>query len=124
MITLLLALASLFSPQQEPSAGAQSQEIPAVTALALKLYSQARTGRIDPALETPEMAQTLDPATLAQGKPIFDQLGEPTRILFQFAEKHTKGTLYTYQVTFPTAQFRVKIFLHPDGKFAGYGLDP
>ncbi len=125
MLPLLLTLALLFGPPQQPAAAApQQQENPNVTALALKLYAQARAGHLDPALITPEMAQTLDPETLAQEKPIFDQLGDPTRVVFESAEKHTKGTLYTYQVTFPTAQLHVKIFLHPDGKFAGYGLDP
>ena len=125
MLTLLLSLALLLSPpKQTPAPAPQQQENPTVTALALKLYAQARAGHLDPALITPEMAQTLDPATLAEEKPIFDQLGDPTRIVFQAAEQHTKGTLYTYQVTFPTAQLHVKIFIHPDGKFAGYGLDP
>jgi hypothetical protein len=124
MQTLFLAIALLLAPQQQAAPTPPQQENPAVTALALKLYAQARTGRLDPTLITPEMAQALDPATLAQEKPIFDQLGDPTRIAFESAEKHTKGTLYTYQVTFPTAQFHVKIFIHPDGKFAGYGLAP
>jgi hypothetical protein len=123
MLHLLLSLALLLPPQQPAAPAPPQQENPAVTALALKLYAQARAGKLDPALITPEMAQALDPATLAQEKPIFDQLGEPTRIVFESAEKHTKGTLYTYQVTFPTAQFHVKIFIHPDGRFAGYGLD-
>lgn len=121
MVNLLLLLALLFAPQVPASA--PLQEDPAVTALALKLYAQARTGRLDAALITPEMAQALDSTSLAQEKPLFDQLGEPTRILFVSAEKHTKGTLYTYQVTFPTAQFHVKIFIHPDGRFAGYGFE-
>jgi hypothetical protein len=123
MLPILLAFALLLAPGQTPATAPQQQENPAVTALALKLDAQARTGKLDSTLITPEMAQALDPATLAQERPLFDQLGEPTRILFQSAEKHTKGTLYTYQVTFPTAQFHVKIFIHPDGKFAGYGLD-
>jgi hypothetical protein len=124
MQTLLLSLALLLAPQQPAAPPPAQQENPAVTALALKLYAQARAGHLDSALITPEMAQALDPATLVQEKPIFDQLGNPTRIAFESAEKHTKGTLYTYQVTFPTAQFHVKIFIHPDGKFAGYGLEP
>jgi hypothetical protein len=124
MMPTLLLLLALFLPQQAPAPAPRQQEDPAVTALALKLYAQARTGKLDPTLLSPEMLEALDPATLAQAKPLFDQLGEPTRILFLSAERHTKGTLYTYQVTFPTAQFHIKLFLHPDGKFAGYGLDP
>jgi len=123
MQLLLLTLALLLAPPQTPAPAPLPPENPAVTALALKLYAQARAGKLDPALITPEMAQALDPGTLAQEKPIFDQLGDPTRIVFETAEKHTKGTLYTYQVTFATAQLHVKIFIHPDGKFAGYGLD-
>ena len=124
MVTLLLAFALLLPQPQTATPSAKLPENPNVTALALKLYAQARTGKLDPELITPEIAQTLDPATLAEEKPIFDQLGEPTRILFESAEKHTKGTLYTYQVTFPAAQLHVKIFIHPDGKFAGYGFNP
>jgi hypothetical protein len=92
MMPTLLLLLALFLPQQAPAPAPRQQEDPAVTALALKLYAQARTGKLDPTLLS--------------------------------AERHTKGTLYTYQVTFPTAQFHIKLFLHPDGKFAGYGLDP
>ena len=121
MVNLLLLLAFFFALQVPPPA--PLQEDPVVTALALKLYAEARAGKLDPALITPEMALTLDAATLAQEKALFEQLGDPTRILFVSAEKHTRGILYTYQVTFPTAQFHVRLFIHPDGRFAGYGFD-
>jgi hypothetical protein len=128
MSSLILALALLATPQQTsaptPPTPAAQHEDSAVTALALKIYAQMRTGKVDESLMTAEMSQTFTPTLLAQEKPIFDQLGDPTRIAFQASEAHTKGTLYTYQVTFAAAQFHVKIFIHKDGKFAGYGLEP
>jgi hypothetical protein len=128
MSSLILALALLATPQQTSAPGpptpAAQHEDPAVTALALKIYAQMRNGKVDESLMTAEMSQTFTPTLLAQEKPIFDQLGDPTRIAFQTSEAHTRGTLYTYQVTFAAAQFHVKIFIHKDGKFAGYGLEP
>ena len=48
-----------------------------MTALALKIYGQMRTGKVEEGLMTPEMNKALSPAVLAEQKPIFDQLGDP-----------------------------------------------
>ena len=95
-----------------------------MTALALKMYTQARAGKVDASLMTEEMSQTFSPELLAQEKPIMDQLGDPTRLTFVSGERHTKGILWEYLAVFPAAQFHVKIFINKDGKFAGYGVSP
>ena len=123
MITLVQAalLACLLGWQTTPTSPSEN---PAVTALALKIYGQMRTGRVDPTLMTPEMSQQFTPETLAEEKPLFDQLGDPVKITLESSVPHTRGILYTYLATFRTAQFHVQLFVHPDGRFAGYGLTP
>ena len=110
--------------QDVPAASIVHTEDAAVTALALKMYAQARTGKVDASLMTEEMGQTFSADAVAQAKPLLDQLGEPTRVTFKSGERHTKGILWEYIAVFPTAQFHVKIFINKDGKFAGYGVSP
>ncbi len=130
MRAVLIAMALLSGPGSPALASAQNPaqtaaavpEDKAVTALALKLYAQMRFGKMDPALLTPEMQAEFTPQTLADEKLIFDQLGVPVKIEYLSGERHTKGTLYEYRVVFQAAQLRVKLFVHKDGKFAGYGI--
>ena len=117
--TMLLTVALAASAQAPPT-----QEDPSVTTFALQLYRQMRGGHVDPNQLTPEMNAEFSPETLAQEKLVFDQLGDPVSTTFISAERHTKGTLYEYLVRFAAAQLHVKIFLHKDGRFAGYSVSP
>jgi 3-oxoacyl-ACP reductase-like protein len=131
--TLVLALALLLpqaaptpAPPQTsaPAAAPAPVEDPTVTALARKIYTQMRAGKIDGSLMTKQMNEGLTPAVLAEKKPIFDQLGEPTKLTLQQAEKLSQGTRYTYLAEFAAAQLHVKIFIDNEGKVAGYFLAP
>ena len=124
VIALLLVLPAPLPAAAQQTGAAASREDPAVSALALKLYGQARSGTVDRSVLTEEMSAQLTPEVLTQAKPLLDQLGDPKKIVFVSAERHTKGILYAYVVTFAAAEFRVKVFVHPDGKFAGYGFEP
>ena len=105
-------------------------EDPAVTAMALKIYAEMRTGKVDPALLTPEMAAAATPEILAGMKPMFDTLGDPKQLKLESAEKVEKteksagGTSYLYLAVFPAAQFHISLFITPDGKVGGYQLKP
>ena len=99
-------------------------EDPAATALARKIYTQMRAGAVDPALLTPQMQAGLKPEVLAQQKPVFDQLGDPTKLEFEKVETLPQGKTHTYLATFAAAQLHVSIFITSDGKVGGYFLKP
>ncbi len=97
---------------------------PAITAMALKIYAQMRTGKVDSDLLTPEMNAAATPEILAQTKPMFDTLGDPKELRFVSAEKLPKGINYLYLAVFPNAQFHIGILITPEGKVGGYYLKP
>ena len=112
------------APQSASPAAAAPVENLAVTALALKIYSQMRSGKVDEALLSPEMNKALTPETLAQQKPVFDQLGDPTKLTLEKSESIAQGMRYEYLAVFASAQLHVRIFIDKDGKVAGYFLAP
>ena len=126
----LIVAAGLMVPQAPAQSAAPvtkvdaAKEDPAVTALALKIYGQIRAGKIDEALMTDEMNKALSPAVLAQYKPIFDQLGDPSKLTLESSDKSAAGTQWVYLAVFATAQLHVKIFVATDGKVGGYVLAP
>ncbi len=132
LLTLLLTLsfaqaqapATPTSPPVAKPAVEAAREDPAVTALALKIYAQMRAGKVDPALLSGEMARALTPDVLAQTQPVFDQLGNPTKLSLEAREAKDRGTSYVYLATFATAQFHVRILVDSTGKVAGYALTP
>lgn len=129
MIPSLLLALSLSAQAQTPTLPPEpTAETPkadaAVTALALKIYQQMRAGKVDPALLSDEAQKALTPEVLAQNKPMFDQLGDPTKLAVEKKESRPEGIKWTYLATFPTAQFHVVLFVDKAGKVAGYGLQP
>ena len=100
------------------------KEDPAVTALALKIYQQMRAGKVDPALLSDRMQKAMTPDALATNKPMFDQLGDPTKLVLEKKEMLEQGTKWEYLATFAMAQFHVDILVDKDGKVAGYLLKP
>jgi len=101
---------------------AAATEDPLVTALALKIYSQMRAGKVDESLMTPEMNKALSTDVLAAQKPIFDQLGDPVKLTIESAEKTAAGVKWVYVATFATAQLHVTILVMKDGRVGGYDL--
>ena len=95
-----------------------------MTALARKIYGQMRAGKIDPSLLTDQMNAGMTPAALAQVKPVFDQLGDPTKLTVEKREAIAQGTVYQYLAEFPSAQLHVVIVIDKDGKVAGYRVTP
>ena len=130
LTSLLLALALLApqvpaqTPATPPAPTEGAKEDPAVTALARKIYSQIRAGKIDETLLTPDMNKALGPDVLAQYKPVFELLGEPTRLTLESSNKLPAGTQWVYLAAFATAQLHVKIYVTTDGKVGGYMLAP
>jgi hypothetical protein len=130
MLSLLLLAFALLPPQTPaavPAPATQTEapkEDPAVTALALKIYGQIRAGKVDETLLTPDMNKALGPDVLAQYKPVFDQLGSPSKLTLEASNKLANGTEWVFLAAFATAQLHVKIFITPDGKVGGYLLAP
>ncbi len=93
-----------------------------VTALALKIYSQMRAGKVDEALMTPEMNKALSPDVLTAQKPIFDQLGDPVKLVLESSSSTAAGTKWVYVATFAMAQLHVTILVLKDGRVGGYDL--
>lgn len=128
MLSLLLVALALLpqqTPAPTPSPTAQvtaSKEDPAITALALKIYSQMRAGKVHETLLTDTMNKELSPATLALTRPIFDQLGNPVELILESSEKTPYGNRWVYLAVFPTAQMHVNIYVMSDGKVGGYAL--
>jgi len=121
MLKVLLAVAMIF--QQAPAASAPVvKEDPAVTALALKIYAQMRSGKVDEALLTPEMNKELAPSVLALEKPVLDQLGAPVKLVLEKSESTAAGTRWVYLATFAAAQLHVTIYVMKDGRVGGYAL--
>ena len=95
----------------------------AVTALARRVYAQMRAGKVDTALLTPEMNKTLTPEALAQTRPVFEQLGDPTNLTLVKRETVRAGTQYDYLADFALAQLHVKILVTAEGKVGGYDVE-
>lgn len=114
------------SPAAVPSATTTeaAREDPAVTALALTIYKQMRAGKVDPALLTEAAGKMLTPGMLASSKPVFDQLGNPTKLVVEKKETVPQGTKWEYLVTFPTAQLHLDLLIDSSGKVAAYLLKP
>ena len=112
------------SPAATPIAPPTLVADPAVTAMALKIYAQMRTGKVDPELLTPEMNKAATPEILAQTKPMFDTLGDPKELRLEGIEKLPKGINYVYLAVFPAAQFHISLFITPEGKVGGYYVKP
>jgi len=128
---LVLTLGSLLpqTPAQTPATAPAARveaakEDPAVTALALKIYGQMRSGKVDESLMTEPMNKALTPAVLAQTKPMFDQLGDPVKLTLESSVKSAAGTTWVYLAEFATAQLHVHIYVMADGKVGGYRLAP
>ena len=136
MFSLLLALVlfqattppATANPAPQPAASSPAAAVPvedpAVTALAKKIYSQMRAGKVDESLLSPEMNKAMTPEALTQQKPVFDQLGEPTKLTLEKSETLPQGRRYEYLAVFEAAQLHVRIFIDKDGKVAGYFLAP
>jgi hypothetical protein len=135
MISLLAAIFLCLGivPQQTPAPASAPvpvvrqetpKEDPAVSALALKIYGQMRAGTVDATLMTDAMAKALSSDVLAQTKPVFDQLGDPTKLTLESSEVRPEGTRWVYLAVFAMAQLHVDIFVTKDGKVGGYRLAP
>ena len=128
LFAILLATTPAQAPAQSPAVPARSAEAPkedpAVTALALKIYSQMRTGKIDESLLSEQMNKALTPELLAQNKPIFDQLGDPTKLTLQTHKSTPQGNAYDYLADFAAAQLHIRIYIDATGKVAGYNVAP
>jgi len=123
-LTLLQPQTTAQSPAPTPATVEAAKEDPAVTALALKIYGQMRTGKVDPSLMTEQMNKALTPAVLGQTKPMFDQLGDPVKLTLDSAVKTPTGTTWVYLAEFATAQLHVHIYVMANGKVGGYRLAP
>lgn len=126
MLSLLVLLFGWMPTQANSPAPAAhvetAREDPAITALALKIYSQMRAGKVDAALLTDAMNKELSPMTLALQKPIFDQLGNPVKLTLVSTDKTPYGTRWVYLAGFAAAQLHVNIYVMSDGKVGGYEL--
>lgn len=112
-------------PAPTPAQATQAaQEDPAVTALALKIYGQMRAGKIDESLLSEQMKKALTSEVIAKNKPVFDQLGDPTKLTLQSRKATPEGTAYDYLADFATAQVHVRIYIDVTGKVGGYYLTP
>ncbi len=123
LVALMVGLGMVAAQTPAPVAVAPKED-PAVTALALKIYGQMRTGKVDESLMTDEMNKGLSPAVLAQTKPIFDQLGDPVKLTLESSDRTADGTRWVYLAVFATAQLHVHILVMNDGKVGGYRLAP
>ena len=130
MLSLLVVALGLLVPQTPaptpaPAAKVEpAKEDPAVTALALKIYGQMRSGKVEEALLTEQMNKELSPAVLAQTRPMFDALGDPVKLTLESADKTASGTRWVYLAAFATAQLHVDIYVMADGRVGGYRLAP
>ncbi len=114
------------SPVATPAATTTEapKEDPAVTALALAIYKQMRAGKVDQTLFSDTAGKAMTPEALAANKPIFDQLGDPSKLVLEKKETVEKGTKWEYLATFAAAQFHVDIYIDNAGKVAAYLLKP
>jgi len=125
LVVLLFGGMPLQAAAQAPAPVAHveaAREDPAVTALALKIYSQMRAGKVDATLLNDAMNKELSPMALALQKPIFDQLGNPVKLTLESSGKTPYGIRYVYLAVFATAQLHVDIYVMSDGKVGGYAL--
>jgi hypothetical protein len=125
LLLCFLLLPQVALPTQTPAPVVQANapaEDPLVTALARKIYSQMRAGKVDEALMTSEMNKALSPDVLAAQKPIFDQLGDPLKLTLESTEKTAAGAKWVYLATFATAQLHMTILVMKDGRVGGYDL--
>ena len=95
-----------------------------VTALVLKVYRQMMSGKLDPALLSPQMNAALTPDVTAQAQALFNGLGEPQKLALKSQQPTAGGTAYVYSGTFTAGDFQVLIELNKTGQVSGYRLVP
>lgn len=100
------------------------QDDPAVHALALKIWDQMTSGRLDRSLLSSEMNTAMTPELLAQVGPQLRGVGKLESISLFEKTPMSKGTNYVYAARFSTGEHKIQIFVTTDGKVGGYRLLP
>jgi len=97
---------------------------PAIHALAMKMWDQMSSGKVDRSLLNPQMDAALTPELLSSAAPQLQALGKLQNLNLLEKTSANGGTLYSYEAKFSTGMHKINIFIAPDGKVGGYRVLP
>ena len=123
---IVQATLTLYDPKiNEPaSPSASLKDDPTVHGLALKMWDQLSSGKLDRSLLSPEMNAAMTPQLLAAVGPQLQSVGKLESISLSEKAPMSKGTNYIYAARFSTGEHKIQIFVATDGKVGGYRLLP
>jgi hypothetical protein len=131
-LALIVSGATLASCPLAPPACAQSkvprqqanaaQDVPAVHALAMTLFQQMATDKLDRSLLTPQASTALTPALLTRIQPSLAALGKLEGLQFVAKTPSQDGTFYVYRANFRNGVQGIRLFVASDGKVGAYRI--
>ncbi len=125
---IVKSVLALYDPRvSEPAASntaSSAQDEAAIHALALKMWDQMSSGKVDRSLLTPQMNSALTPELLSSAAPQLQALGGLMNLHLLEKTATNGGTLYSYSAQFTTGTHRINIFVAADGKVGGYRVLP
>jgi len=107
-----------------PAKANAAQDDPAVYALAMKMWDQMISGKMDRSLLSPEMNAAMTPELLASVAPQFQPLGKLESLTLLERTSIDGGSRYLYESHFSSGTHKIEIFITADGKVGGYHVTP
>ncbi len=107
-----------------PKAGLLAQDDPTIHDLAMKMWDQMSSGKVDRSLLSPQMDAALTPELLSSAAPQLQALGKLQNLSLVEKTSPTGGTLYSYSAQFSSGTHKINIFITADGKVGGYRVLP
>jgi D-alanyl-D-alanine carboxypeptidase len=123
---IVQSVLALYDPKVAEPAGINAgvQDDPTVHALALKMWDQFSSGKLDRSLLSPEMNAAMTTQLLDSAGPQLQSMGKLRSISLLEKTAMEKGTNYIYAAQFGTGDHKIQIFVTKDGKVGGYRLLP
>jgi D-alanyl-D-alanine carboxypeptidase len=115
---------SVAEPKEAPPASGPVQDDPAVNALAMKIWDQMNSEKLDRSLLSPEMNAAMTPELLAQVASQLQGMGQLEKLRLLEKTAMNGGTNYVYDAQFSSGMHKIQIFMTADGKVGGYRLLP
>lgn len=123
---IVQSVLALYDPKvAEPDGiNAALQDDTATHVLALKMWEQISSGKLDRSLLSTEMNAAMTPQLLAAVGPQLQSVGKLENISLLEKTAMGKGTNYIYAARFSAGEHKIQIFVTTDGKVGGYRLLP
>jgi len=123
---IVKSVLALYDPRvaAPPAKANAAQDDPAVYALAMKMWDQMISGKVDRSLLSPEMNAAMTPELLASVAPQFQPPGKLESLTLLERTSIDGGSRYLYESHFSSGTHKIEIFITADGKVGGYHVTP